>query len=99
MDTETDFEFLVFAVVLCCHQHLNAQTCKLVYSSVDVGYCIRTTNLLLVLRVYVDKRITIGQLKTEMQRWVGVSHEHFKLFKIYSNRYVYVCTDDIIQRS
>ncbi|KAG7164653.1 Ubiquitin carboxyl-terminal hydrolase 47-like [Homarus americanus] len=39
-----------------------------------------------MLRVYVDKRITIGQLKTEMQQWVGVSHDHFKLFKIYSNR-------------
>lgn len=39
-----------------------------------------------VLRVWVDKRITIGQLKEEMQRWVGVSQDHFKLFKIYSKR-------------
>nr|XP_053631124.1 ubiquitin carboxyl-terminal hydrolase 47-like [Cherax quadricarinatus] len=45
-----------------------------------------------MLRVYVDKRITIGQLKTEMQRWVGVSHEHFKLFKIYSNSQEFECT-------
>nr|XP_027227247.1 cell wall protein AWA1-like [Penaeus vannamei] len=41
-----------------------------------------------MLRVFVDKRITIGQLKNEMQPWVGVSQDHFKLFKIYSNRYV-----------
>ncbi|MPC11301.1 Ubiquitin carboxyl-terminal hydrolase 64E [Portunus trituberculatus] len=39
-----------------------------------------------MLRVWVDKRITIGQLKQEMQRWVGVSQDHFKLYKIYSNR-------------
>ncbi|XP_071518202.1 ubiquitin carboxyl-terminal hydrolase 47 isoform X4 [Panulirus ornatus] len=45
-----------------------------------------------MLRVYVDKRITIGQLKTEMQPWVGVSQEHFKLFKIYSNSQEFECT-------
>lgn len=45
-----------------------------------------------MLRVHVDKRITIGQLKTEMQRWVGVSREHFKLFKIYPNSQEFECT-------
>ncbi|XP_066962860.1 ubiquitin carboxyl-terminal hydrolase 47 isoform X1 [Macrobrachium rosenbergii] len=45
-----------------------------------------------MLRVYVDKRITMGQLKKEMQKWVGVSSEHFKLFKIYSNSQEFECT-------
>lgn len=45
-----------------------------------------------MLRVWVDKRITIGQLKQEMQRWVGVSHDHFKLFKIYTNSQEFECT-------
>lgn len=45
-----------------------------------------------MLRVWVDKRITIGQLKEEMQRWVGVSQDHFKLFKIYSNSQEFECT-------
>ncbi|KAK8388169.1 hypothetical protein O3P69_020208 [Scylla paramamosain] len=45
-----------------------------------------------MLRVWVDKRITIGQLKKEMQRWVGVSQDHFKLFKIYSNSQEFECT-------
>lgn len=45
-----------------------------------------------MLRVFVDKRITIGQLKNEMQPWVGVSQDHFKLFKIYSNSQEFECT-------
>ncbi|XP_045110990.1 ubiquitin carboxyl-terminal hydrolase 47-like isoform X4 [Portunus trituberculatus] len=45
-----------------------------------------------MLRVWVDKRITIGQLKQEMQRWVGVSQDHFKLYKIYSNSQEFECT-------
>ncbi|XP_064085463.1 ubiquitin carboxyl-terminal hydrolase 47-like isoform X9 [Macrobrachium nipponense] len=45
-----------------------------------------------MLRVHVDKRITMGQLKKEMQKWVGVSSEHFKLFKIYSNSQEFECT-------
>ena len=57
----------------------------------DQLFILILTNLLFViffkvLKVSVDKRITIGQLKTEMQKWIGVSQEHFKLYKIFSNR-------------
>ncbi|CAL4084063.1 unnamed protein product [Meganyctiphanes norvegica] len=45
-----------------------------------------------MLRVSVDKRITIGLLKTNMQKWVGVSTEHFKIFKIYSSSQEFECT-------
>ncbi|XP_076039758.1 ubiquitin carboxyl-terminal hydrolase 47-like isoform X2 [Oratosquilla oratoria] len=45
-----------------------------------------------MLRVYVDKRITFGQLKMEMQPWVGVSQEHFKFFKSYSISQEFECT-------
>ncbi|KAB7503304.1 Ubiquitin carboxyl-terminal hydrolase 47 [Armadillidium nasatum] len=38
-----------------------------------------------ILRVSVDKRITIGQLKNELQKYVGVAEEHFKLYKYYMN--------------
>ncbi|XP_064489986.1 ubiquitin carboxyl-terminal hydrolase 47-like isoform X2 [Ornithodoros turicata] len=44
------------------------------------------------LRVFVDKRITFGGLKKELEPYVGVSADYFKVFRIYSNNQEFECT-------
>lgn len=39
-----------------------------------------------VLKITVDMGITVGQLKKELQRYVGVSHENFKLYRYHLER-------------
>ncbi|GAB6023955.1 Ubiquitin carboxyl-terminal hydrolase 47 [Chamberlinius hualienensis] len=45
-----------------------------------------------MLRVHVDKRITLGALKTELEQYVGVVSDCFKVFRIYSNNQEFECT-------
>lgn len=51
-----------------------------------------------MLRVNVDKRITLGGLKRELEPWVGVNVNYFKLYKIYSNNQEFECstTDNLM---
>ncbi|XP_077530033.1 ubiquitin carboxyl-terminal hydrolase 47-like isoform X1 [Haemaphysalis longicornis] len=44
------------------------------------------------LRVYVDKRITFGDLKTELEPYVGVESGRFKVFRVYANNQEFECT-------
>ncbi|KAL1416800.1 hypothetical protein MTO96_027510 [Rhipicephalus appendiculatus] len=44
------------------------------------------------LRVYVDKRITFGALKKELEPYVGIDSSHFKVFRVYSNNQEFECT-------
>ncbi|XP_077493816.1 ubiquitin carboxyl-terminal hydrolase 47-like isoform X2 [Amblyomma americanum] len=44
------------------------------------------------LRVYVDKRITFGSLKKELEPFVGIDSSHFKVFRVYSNNQEFECT-------
>lgn len=44
------------------------------------------------LRVYIDKRITFGALKKELEPHVGIDSSHFKVFRVYSNNQEFECT-------
>ncbi|XP_075532032.1 ubiquitin carboxyl-terminal hydrolase 47-like isoform X4 [Dermacentor variabilis] len=44
------------------------------------------------LRVYVDKRITFGALKKELETYVGIDSSQFKVFRVYSNNQEFECT-------
>ncbi|XP_070383001.1 ubiquitin carboxyl-terminal hydrolase 47-like isoform X2 [Dermacentor albipictus] len=44
------------------------------------------------LRVYVDKRITFGALKKELEPYVGIDSSQFKVFRVYSNNQEFECT-------
>lgn len=44
------------------------------------------------LRVYVDKRITFGALKKELEVYVGIDCAYFKVFRAYSNGQEFECT-------
>ncbi|XP_023222408.1 ubiquitin carboxyl-terminal hydrolase 47-like [Centruroides sculpturatus] len=44
-----------------------------------------------MLRVYVDKRITLGNLKKELERWIGVAAQYFKIYRLYSNNQEFEC--------
>ncbi|CAH1800062.1 unnamed protein product, partial [Owenia fusiformis] len=44
------------------------------------------------LTVFVDKRITLAALKAELQSYVGVSCEQFKVYRVYSNSQEFECT-------
>lgn len=44
------------------------------------------------LRVYVDKRITFGALKKELEPYVGINCAYFKVFRSYSNGQEFECT-------
>ncbi|XP_076350596.1 ubiquitin carboxyl-terminal hydrolase 47-like isoform X3 [Tachypleus tridentatus] len=45
-----------------------------------------------MLRVYIDKRISLGILKKKLESWVGVHSDYFKLYRVYSNNQEYECT-------
>ncbi|KAG1675916.1 Ubiquitin carboxyl-terminal hydrolase 47 [Nymphon striatum] len=45
-----------------------------------------------MLRVYVDKRITVGALKKDFEPYVGVPMEHFKVYRVYSNHQELECS-------
>lgn len=44
------------------------------------------------LRVYVDKRITFGDLKMELEPYVGIDCSRFKVFRVYPNSQEFECT-------
>lgn len=44
-----------------------------------------------MLRVYVDKRITLGNLKKELEKWIGVAAQYFKIYRLYSNNQEFEC--------
>ncbi|KAL3211727.1 hypothetical protein MRX96_008427 [Rhipicephalus microplus] len=44
------------------------------------------------LRVYIDKRITFGALKKELEPYIGIDSSHFKVFRVYSNNQEFECT-------
>ncbi|GIX86195.1 ubiquitin carboxyl-terminal hydrolase 47 [Caerostris extrusa] len=45
-----------------------------------------------MLRVYVDKRITLGELKKELESHIGIKADNFKIFRVYSNNQEFECT-------
>ncbi|GBM25505.1 Ubiquitin carboxyl-terminal hydrolase 47 [Araneus ventricosus] len=45
-----------------------------------------------MLRVYVDKRITLGAFKKELEPHIGVKSDLFKVYRVYSNNQEFECT-------
>ncbi|KAG8197922.1 hypothetical protein JTE90_020300 [Oedothorax gibbosus] len=45
-----------------------------------------------MLRVYVDKRTTLAELKKELEPHIGIKADNFKIFRVYSNCQEFECT-------
>lgn len=45
-----------------------------------------------MLRVYLDKRISLAAVKKELEQYIGVGTDCFKIYKIYSNNQEFECT-------
>ncbi|GFY64316.1 ubiquitin carboxyl-terminal hydrolase 47 [Trichonephila inaurata madagascariensis] len=45
-----------------------------------------------MLRVYLDKRITLAELKRELESHINIKADSFKIFRVYSNNQEFECT-------